>query len=44
VTAKSPIGAGDAPLAGSVSTVPVGTAAAMQEGTGMGERESIEGS
>jgi 1-phosphofructokinase family hexose kinase len=57
VVVKSPIGAGDALLAGSVFAVnsgldlesiacwavATGTAAAMQEGTGMGEREEIEG-
>ena len=56
VTAASPIGAGDATLAGLVWAVrdgcdPVetarravacGTAAAMQEGTGVGERASVE--
>jgi 1-phosphofructokinase family hexose kinase len=56
VMVKSPIGAGDALLAGTVFAVrsgldlePVarwavaaGTAAAIQEGTGMGEREEIE--
>ena len=57
VTALSPIGAGDATLAGllwafsdqsdpvmtACRAVACGTAAAMQEGTGMGSRKLIQG-